>query len=429
MTFLIKFFQKDITNVSFFCVLISLLILFGTHSTLFSVCALVISLLYVLSAKNNQEFILMAFLISFASLFKYSADGSSFYTIILLCCVIKYVLSDFKLIKEMYLFIFFVIFEQLVFGNFTFSTTIKLCGGLIYIYYGLNRLNQQQSVACFWAFALGIFFSSMFFFLDSDFFNIKQFVNGTCALEGTFGKNIIYRFTGLYNDPNYYAVNLIVALVLFTILYYNEKINFFVLLVIFVVFGYFTVITYSKSCFLAFFYPIALVLYICCLKKKFGILSILISTIAIFSSYVAMGKFSFLNIIINRFARSSTTNELTTGRTNIWIDYYDFFENNICNLFYGSSISAPLVKGFQAHNTYIEILYTCGVIGFILYFWVMRRLFVSNDLFKKRKIFLNYSVLFCLMIMYFFLSEFLAYDLTWHLLLAGLVYKMNFVDV
>ena len=52
-------------------------------------------------------------------------------------------------------------------------------------------------------------------------------------------------------------------------------------------------------------------------------------------------------------------------------------------------------------------------------------MFQKICLLKFPRNYMNLSVVICLVIMYFFLSELFAYDFTWHFLLSGLVFKMN----
>lgn len=428
MIFFSRLLRTSVFYVWAFCLFTFILILLGTHNVLFSICAIAISFVYIVWAKNNQEFILMAFLFPLATLFKPYAEGTSFYTIALLICTAKYLLQGVSISKELYFFVFFVFFEQLVFFDVDFLKSIKLCGGLVFVLYGLNKLSEMQSEQCFWAFSLGFLLSSICPFLNSNYFRINEYSTRVSTLGGTHGDNTIYRFVGLSGDPNYYSVNLMIVLVLMIVLYYNNRIKFPLLMIIFFICGYFTVITYSKSSFLMFFYPIVLLFWTCLVKRKVGIMAIMSAIVAVFSSYVAVGKIQFLNIILNRFSRTDSASDFTTGRWDIWMSYLDFFNDNIIKFFLGSGISAPLINNAQAHNTFIEILYTCGILGFTLFIFAIKGIFKSNKLQNKSKVLMNFSILICLSFMYFFLSEFLAYDLTWHMLLAGLVYKLNLID-
>ncbi len=424
MICLLNNINRKLDNPWIYGIIVSTLILFGTHNGLFSVFALFVSFLYILFVGGSKELVFLTFLFPYASIFKYVAGSGSFYTYLILICVVKFLLQGLKISKGMYFFISLVVIEQLVFFDVNVPRTIKLCGGLIFVLYGLNKLNEKQSEDCFIAFVVSFFLSSFYPLLDSDFFHIKEYVQMT-ALEGTFGINQIFRFSGLWQDPNYYSVNLMVALTLIVVLFYKERVNFFTLIAVFALSGYFTVLTYSKSSFLMFAYPIILLIGTCITKKKMGALFIV--SVLVFASiiYICLGKADFLDIVFNRLSNSSESGDLTTGRWDIWLNYFRFFDENIILFFIGSGISANYVNNAAAHNTYIEFVYSCGLLGLLLFLFAIKEMFQKNCLLKFPRNYMNLSVVICLVIMYFFLSELFAYDFTWHLLLSGLVFKMN----
>ena len=50
------------------------------------------------------------------------------------------------------------------------------------------------------------------------------------------------------------------------------------------------------------------------------------------------------------------------------MDYLINIKNHIGTLLIGNKLNAKLIGGLGPHNIYIEILYTFGTVGFLLYF-------------------------------------------------------------
>lgn len=101
------------------------------------------------------------------------------------------------------------------------------------------------------------------------------------------------------------------------------------------------------------------------------------------------GEFRLTYFISNFFNRSITF----TGRTNIWESTIYFIKNN---LMFGNGIETDAMKlykiGFTSpHNRYLNILYTGGLVGFLLFniflFLVHKRSYCVSDIFKKNIIF------------------------------------------
>lgn len=137
------------------------------------------------------------------------------------------------------------------------------------------------------------------------------------------------------------------------------------------------------------------------------------------------GNEGILNVVLDRFkVASGDINKLTTGRFNLWSTYWKYLWNNPRSFLCGEGIGASLLNGKGPHNVYVEILYHLGAIGGILLLCILRQISRLISRWNKKNI-MNYSILLCIIIMYFFLSELFYFDAPFHLCIAFVVLNMN----
>ena len=82
-----------------------------------------------------------------------------------------------------------------------------------------------------------------------------------------------------------------------------------------------------------------------------------------------------------RFGMAEDTSSLTTGRSDVWWAYMQFFGQNPWSFLFGQGFSSVLwgvPKG--SHNSLIQMLYQLGLFGTLL---LLSGLFVLFSLFKK----------------------------------------------
>lgn len=136
-----------------------------------------------------------------------------------------------------------------------------------------------------------------------------------------------------------------------------------------------------------------------------------------------------LKIVVDRFMSSNTldgmdVNKLTTGRTDIWIMYAKYLINNSHVFIFGQGVGADYYN-HTPHNTYIDILYFLGVIGSALRLLSLLAISKQSRHIKTKRNILNYSVMICIVVMYFFLSELFFFDIPFHLFAAFTVLNLN----
>lgn len=185
-----------------------------------------------------------------------------------------------------------------------------------------------------------------------------------------------FRYMGLFRDPNYYSLDGLI--IMFSSLCIYKKIN----LKFLITFGL-CIISISKMFLLV---SIAgLLIYVLVNNNK-------INGKRVLNTLPLIGVFAFIffktslydlvySKYISRISTVTSLEALSTGRSSIIVYYLTQLINNPFYLFFGSSLlnyTSVLVDSeskyalYAAHNTYLELLLSWGIIGFSYYIYLIR---------------------------------------------------------
>lgn len=411
----------------------AVLILFGTFNRIFAIVGFLGVCLLMFVCDRESILQQLFFIMPMANIFKMAPGSQSFFTIVLLLYVAMYFVLPRKATLLIVLFSFYIIIGQLALGgSFMLFRTVKLICNILFLSSVLNHKVHIDHKRIFFSYIIGNIVASCFGLLkDSSFFNIKAYV-GEVEVGGVEYIGLS-RFTGLYQDPNYYTVGIIICLCLLVVLYHRSEIKSFFAILLTVPIVYFLLLTYSKSAILMMAIPFSYLLY-SLFKKKKGITLLFFVVLAVVVVLLAIsGKIEALNIVIDRFSVNETTegvdiNSLTTGRLEHWLMYIKYLLNNIFSLVFGEGINASLLNGRAAHNTYCDMLFFLGIIGTTLLILLLGFILHQSRKVSFKKTPMNYCVLVCILTMYFFLSELFYYDPSFHIFLTFVVLDLPFND-
>lgn len=412
--------------------LLALLILFGTYNSIFSIAAFLICGLMLVFVDKEATLYQMFFILPMANIFKMSPGSQSFFTIILLAYVVLHLVLPRKATLLVVLFALYVVIGELWADSFNLTRTIKLICNFLFLSSILNSEVKLKNKEIFFSYIFGNIVASTISIMDSSFFNVESYI-GRKEIAGNIAQDV-ERFAGLYEDPNYYSIGLIISLCLVVILFYRREIKPVFCVFISIVMVYFLLQTYSKSALIMMALPVILLLYALIKDKKY-VLSIFVVFSALLTIFLAFsGKITALELVIERIRESETAvggtdiNALTTGRFNIWIMYIEYFINHIRSAIFGVGISAALVEGRAAHNTYIDVFYHLGVLGGMLLVSLLAVISRQSRHVRVRRNFMNYSVMICIGAMYFFLSELFYFDPPFQIFIAFSVLNLPLID-
>ncbi len=409
--------------------ILALLILFGTYRNVFSLAAFLIMGLLLVFCDRETNLLQIFFVVPMANIFKFSPGVQSFFTIILLVFVVLHLVLPRRATFVVIMFTVYILIGQLLVGQFNFFRTVKLVCSLLFLSSILNNKVEVRNKEIFLSYIIGNLVSSVFGLMDSSFFKIESYI-GTAEFAGASNETDILRFSGLYPDPNYYSVCIIVSMCLLLILYHKKEISAFSAALIAAPMIYFLIITYSKSAIIMLLVFFAYLMYSLMMQKKHFYAAAIIIMLVMVIVLALSGRISLLETVIARFMNASSgeeldVNALTTGRTDIWMMYLKYILKNFNTAVFGDGISVGFYNQMAAHNTYIDIFRHLGVVGGLLLFASLKMILSDSIAVKKERNLLNYSVLICVLVMYFFLSELFYIDAQFHLFIAFTVMNLT----
>ena len=401
--------------------LVAILICLGTLQNFFSLLAFAICIVVIVCASNQSCLCMMVFLLPFANVFKTSPDAQSFFTYLLLLYVLRCVIAKRKTSQRFaVLFVLMVVYTVCqVFMSFNALRMVKFYVNFLFLYYALDEDIKKCYRNVFLFYIFGVVGSSVIAWLGI-FPDLYSYVGEKSQIISGITQA---RFAGMYPDPNYYAINVIISLCLVVLLYHYKEIKSTLAVVLSALLVVFAIATYSRSAFIMLILPIVLLLYSRVKKRRYFAFALATIAVVVFLVSAFGGKFAFLEPIFSRFNDSTDVNSLTSGRTDIWMNYIQFFSQDPFTLLFGKGMGATLVGGDVAHNTYIDLTYHLGLVGSSLFVGLLFVLF-RNVSRNSNKNLCNYGVLLAVLIMYFFLSELFYVDLAFHILVVIMAMKL-----
>lgn len=411
--------KKPIERILFLA-FITVLILLGTHTKLFSLIAFVICALEMLLDKSKFKLMMMIYLMLLAHIFKISPTGMSYFTFLMMIYIGLKLIEEKSLLLTVVFFSIYMVVVQVVHSNININEDVKLIGNLLFIGYSLGELcsytEKEKETLCI-TYIVAVIVSSFMRFFDSPFFNISAYTRPLKSEGYGAGVDRLVRFSGLYQDPNYYTVNLIIALCLIVILYYKGNTSKFFCVGTAGLILYFGTLTYSKSFLFILILPLVVFMYA---NHRRGRTDVQVLSVLLLVVAVAIVLVSNPDYVYNMTRRVETKESITTGRADIWVNYFDYMFHNPGILLFGKGFAGRLVNDAASHNFYVEVLYYLGIFGTLMLIIVIAN---SGLQFRpKRKLnLLNFSVLLTILITYFFLSQLRSYELPIHFMFAYMV--------
>lgn len=409
---------------------LSVLILFGTYRNVFSLAAFLGCCLMIVFCDRETILFQLFFIMPMANIFKLAPGVQSFFTILILLYVVLHLILPRKATSLVILFGVYLVITELFAGNFNLFRTVKLVCNILFLSSILNSEVKLNHKEIFMSYIIGNIVSSVFGMMDSSFFKIESYIGSVEFGSSEFGNDLV-RFAGLYTDPNYYAVGLIISLCLLVVLFHRNEIKAVPAIIFTAPMIYFLIKTYSKSAVLMLFIPVFMLLYSLCKRKSYLVAIAFAFSLAAIVYLALTGRIPALQIVLSRLLSGETDsvdlNDLTTGRLNLWLMYAKYIISDLKTALFGKGFGAGLLNGRAAHNTYLDIFYYFGFFGGVL---LITSLFTiskqSRQGLKQKRSPLNYSVLLCIFLMYFFLSEVLYFDPPFHIILSFMVLNLSF---
>ncbi|MCI5575763.1 MAG: hypothetical protein SPJ77_04830 [Eubacteriales bacterium] len=341
---------------------------------LIALCLLAFLLFHIWSCIRDMSLSVLLFFLPWSPLLKLYKGGISFFTIaLLLSCAIYFVKNRFSF--DTYQIIIPALIAALTLvakaiGNNSIDKSYMFF--LIMLVLFPCVIKNNKGVFDFWNltlfFALGIISAALSAQQVAGYQNISQYIKVDSYLR-------ITRLSGYYGDPNFYSAHITACLAGVQLILMRERnrLRQVMLLIISLALLYCGLLSASKS-FVVVAACLVLVWIPILLEKsnrsnRFRLIMGIICAVLIMLSSSAFQE--LLRILDDRFSYAANISQLTTGRTEIWLRYFNEFSHNALLTLFGEGFSAVNLYGRASHNSVIQGIYQFGIIGFpLLCLWM-----------------------------------------------------------
>lgn len=343
-------------------------------NNIFLVLAIAIMSLAIIIDKEENKPLYLFFSLPLIYVMKFSNNQISLYTIL---CILYFLSMIYKYIKEgkkidLATFVFLGAIAMLISINAVFSKNFNVYSSaswflnLVIFYFIMKNIKNSEvyeKYVFYFAISIAIVGVCGIIFMNNT--NISIYLDNMRRTNTVIANGELnYRYSGFDLDPNYFALQSLIA---FWCLLISNKIknkyNYILLLILLAV----GISTISKMYIITLI--ISVVIYI--IFNAYNLVKISIGKIILvilfaIISFVIINKY-IIPVYESRFDNVKNIDDLTTGRSDIWKEYINQISNNLKILFIGEGIGNGYLYGHASHSTYILIVYRLGIVGSILF--------------------------------------------------------------
>lgn len=397
---------------------------------------LCVALVFVLTEFDFDGLYICFFLATFRFIFRFELTGSIPYVSIVFGVYAVFTVIKYWLIKKekpkfnwwiIGLSVAFLGYLLLPVYDFIFSEYFKFVFMIVainYLFLFRDKIKIKQLVLYF---VYGCIAAS-FIFLFTQIMFASYFKELYWSVGTTFN---VRRFSGLSGDPNYYSLDLLIALSGLYYLYFKKEIKTTEYYIMLSILSCFVWLTYSKSMLLGIL-CIAIFIFISSLVKDaknswkkplFFIVTVVAALFVTHFIFRAKTLYIFSRFEDKYTASSSLADNILTGRWTLWMNHIKFIFSSFRNFMFGGGIGT-IVEPMECHNTYIQILYETGFIGTVLFLSIIGFILFKSGFklkFFNPKNWINWIVLVGFAFMLININYFGATSFVFHIAIALLV--------
>lgn len=358
------------------CMVISVFLCYGqirNSKALLAVCLLAFLGFVVLSCGRNAVFAVLLYFLPWSPLLRLDNKSVSFFTIALLAVCLVYCLKDhlsFNTYQSVLAFflVLLTLAAKLWQGNPIRNNYLFFVCMLFLLPSVVEKSNAVSFKEATLFFAVGVVMAALIAQQTAGLPNISKYINVQSYLS-------ITRRSGFYGDPNFYAAHITACLAGVQILLSREekRVHQLALLALMVLLIYCGLLSASKSFVLTtaglFLAWVPILLEKGHRTSKFRLLLGILCAGAVIVSSSAFEP--LFEVIDERFSYAANISQLTTKRTDLWMDYLNEFAHNVSLTLLGHGYTSVTLHGWASHNTIIQSVYQFGLLGApLLFIWV-----------------------------------------------------------
>lgn len=320
---------------------------------------------------------MLMFFLPWSPLLKLDIDSFSFYTVVLvLVCMISVVKNWYRFkryhITAGILLVLLTLLSKIIDGS-TLSMDY-ICFMMLIVLFPVVCEEKDEAGYDFYGvvvfFSAGIILSALCAQQFASYRNIAKYIDVHSYLT-------IVRKNGFYGDPNFYTAQITAALggCLILILKERAKGRMVFLGILTVLLLYCGFLSGSKSFALVsggilFMWFIELMR----IRGRFGFKLAMVLCGLLVTAYILTSSLfaDLLRVLITRFTMGKDMYSFTTGRTSLWLSYYEAILEDVKVLLIGKGFTNVKVNARASHNTIIQMIFQFGMIGSaILWGWIV----------------------------------------------------------
>jgi len=255
-----------------------------------------------------------------------------------------------------------------LFGEHTLTTTLGFLLNYTSILFAAILVRDEKAFGRYInIYALGLVSSSLVRLIGFVVPNINNYITAMTSVDTVVaGARIHTRFAGLDLDPNYFALQVLIAIACLLVkIYYDQDGNklSIVLLILLTVFG---LLSLSKMYIIMLIFLIVLTLASFFRNNMKAALKFLGSVLACVGAALYFTYDFLYEAFLVRFVGSGVTaSAITTGRIEVWNNFIHAILNNPKLLYVGAGFGSGYFN-MCAHNMYLTALYYMGIIGIVI---------------------------------------------------------------
>lgn len=360
------------------CIISSIFVVFKiyTGSNLFLGLFFLLTSLAMLLDKQQHRIDYLLFFISWVYVIKFDISGYSLLVVLSSFYILLSILTLFlqkqgiskRLLLTYFLFAFYTVAVTIVSGGnliavlgFVLNYSVLFCAIL--------TLDDKAYFRRYtYIYASGLLAASIVRLISYAIPEIDHFIESMTIVNTVKTMNSIStRFTGLDLDPNYFSLQVLIAmaclLVLFNLDGKKEKKS----IVLLVILAFFGILTYSKMFIITLivFIMMTFVVFIRNNVKtaiKFSSFIVIICGGALYFFYEKLFEIYWIRF----FGSGISTDAITTGRVSSWSLFVNEILQNTKVFVLGAGFGTSFAKVKMAHTMYLSTPYYIGLIGIVL---------------------------------------------------------------
>lgn len=338
---------------------------------LISICLATLLVAAMEASYRSVEFEFLLFFLPWSPLLKQQVGDTSFFTIaLLMLCFFalirsRFVVRRFQMLLPVLLLLITLLAKIIQGHSLDRSYLLYFCLLITFPCVLVKDQNCKESlfsISIFFAF--GIISAAFSAQAAAGYPNISRFINVASWAHVT-------RLSGYYGDANFYSAQINACIACLLVVLSKEdstglRAGVIALLVVLLYCG---LLSASKSFVIvgACEFFVWVLLMLSRRRKKLSGFVLLVTAVLVLLFVLSTSAFQeLLRVLDDRFSYAASLSEVTTGRTDVWINYLNLFTHDpeVALLGEGlTNVTLDALYGKASHNTVIQCVFQFGLIG------------------------------------------------------------------